>query len=77
LDSSFYNRDLLFNLTLPVQDAHVELTSSALHPIDVEQVLYTLGGNGNLALSRKHFTQAVNLNPKSTRALYGLLMVSA
>ena len=47
-----------------------------LHPTIAEQVLYTLGGNSNLALSRKHFTQAVNLNPKSTRALYGLLMVS-
>eukprot|EP00037_Helgoeca_nana_P009839 m.86324 g.86324 ORF g.86324 m.86324 type:complete len:277 (-) comp19839_c0_seq1:42-872(-) len=40
------------------------------------EVLYTMGGNGNLALCRKHFAQAVNLNPTSTRALYGLLLVA-
>eukprot|EP00038_Savillea_parva_P008077 m.174548 g.174548 ORF g.174548 m.174548 type:complete len:277 (-) comp13846_c0_seq1:17-847(-) len=40
------------------------------------EVLYTMGGNANLALCRKHYAQAVNLNPKNTRALYGLLMVA-
>mmetsp|Transcript_66 Transcript_66/g.129 ORF Transcript_66/g.129 Transcript_66/m.129 type:complete len:279 (-) Transcript_66:14-850(-) len=40
------------------------------------EVLYTIGGKANLALCRKHFAQAVNLNPKNTRALYGLLLVA-
>lgn len=40
------------------------------------QVKYTQGGLENLELSRKYFAQALKLNNRNMRALFGLYMVS-
>ena len=40
------------------------------------QVKYTQGGLENLELSRKYFAQALRLNNRNMRALFGLYMVS-
>eukprot|EP00128_Syssomonas_multiformis_P007207 Colp12_sorted_trinity150504_noHs@11287 len=40
------------------------------------EVLYTQGTTEHVTLARKHFAQAVKLNPISVRALYGLFMAS-
>lgn len=37
---------------------------------------YTQGGLENLELSRKYFAQALRLNNRNMRALFGLYMVS-
>lgn len=39
------------------------------------EVLYTIGGMDNMELAQKHFAQAVKLNPRSARALFGLHLV--
>lgn len=39
------------------------------------EILFTIGGSDNLELAQKHFAQAVKLNPKSARALFGLYLV--
>lgn len=41
------------------------------------QVKYTQGGLENLELARKYFAQALRLNNRNMRALFGLYMVSA
>lgn len=40
------------------------------------QVKYTQGGLENLELARKYFAQALRLNNRNMRALFGLYMVS-
>lgn len=40
------------------------------------QVKYTQGGLENLELARKYFAQALKLNNRNMRALFGLYMVS-
>lgn len=40
------------------------------------QVKYTQGGLENMELSRKYFAQALRLNNRNMRALFGLYMVS-
>lgn len=40
------------------------------------QVKYTQGGLDNLELARKYFAQALRLNNRNMRALFGLYMVS-
>lgn len=58
-------------------DCHVLLIQMLLcHLPPPPQVKYTQGGLENLELSRKYFAQALRLNNRNMRALFGLYMVS-
>lgn len=61
-----YSDVVLSLLELPLDAASCLLT----------QVKYTQGGLENLELSRKYFAQALRLNNRNMRALFGLYMVS-
>lgn len=40
------------------------------------EVLYTIGGQENLALALKYFAKAAKLNPENTRAAYGVMLAA-
>lgn len=40
------------------------------------EIKYTQGGFDNMELARSYFSQALKLNPRNMRALYGVYLVS-
>ena len=44
--------------------------------IKLAEVYATIGGRENLALARKHMSQALQLDPNNRRAMFGLVVVS-